>query len=140
MYDGMGKTPTLLYGGDTAPVKGGGTKYKFPALNYPLTLGYSGIDGISPGDWYLPGAYEGAYLMADSDPTSSVVTNGVKSKYNVTLGKMGKSEILNSSHRWFAQRYGVGYAWYFGGTTRRLYVYNVYSAFQVAAVTLLQIK
>ena len=56
---------------------------------------------------------------------------------NGTQSKAGKVTISNASSRWFAQRYGVYYAWIFYGTYRALTNGNVPSAMQAGAVTLL---
>ena len=45
--------------------------------------------------------------------------------------------LLGCSNRWFAERYGVRYAWYFGGNLRYLNSGSVYGANQVGAVALL---
>ena len=56
----------------------------------------------------------------------------------VSVPKMGTTFIDRSTHRWFAERYNVNYAWFFYGTNRSLSNNTVYNAFQVGAVTLLK--
>ena len=121
---------TQKYGIMTAPKKAGGTKPKFPALNKVLTYGYTGVSGVDKGDMYLWGAHEGIKLLS----------NEGSSLFNAIQSKVGKSTLSNSSYRWFAQRYGVGYAWIFGGNPRMLHTSYVSNASQVGAVSLLKIK
>ena len=114
----------------TAPKKAGGTKPMYPALNKVLTYGYTGVSGVDKGDMYLWGAHEGVKLLSDEG----------LSLFNAIQTKVGKSTLGNGSTRWFAQRYGVGNAWYFGGYYRMLGDVNVSTTLQVGAVSLLKIK
>ena len=59
---------------------------------------------------------------------------------NATRVKMGVSQISNSTHRWFSERSIVTSAWAFYGSSGNLDTSGVYFAFQVGAVTLLEIK
>lgn len=109
---------TDKYGPMTAPTRDGGTKAKFPALNWAYLLG---------GDNFLWGVSEGTLIMED----------GNLSKINAVQTRMGKVNISVAAPRWFAQRSGVGSAWFFHATFRNLYSYYVSSAYEVGAVTLL---
>jgi hypothetical protein len=120
------KELTLKYALKTAPTKNGGNKYKFPAMYYAYSTTY-GIDGLDFGDWYLQGVHEGVQFMDD----------GNISVINRTLSKMGKSTISNGTYRWFAQRYGVAHAWFFGGYGGYLSYGIVYSTFRARALALL---
>lgn len=124
-----GQTLTNKYGNKTAQKKDGTTVYKFPALHYPLTVGYSGVNGIETGDWYLPGVDEGMMFMPD-EPMALI---------NATATKMDKTGVANNNYRWFAQRYGIIYAWSFDGNLGELGNSSVSSGFIVQAVALLDI-
>ena len=112
------KELTDKYGPMMAPTKDGGTKAKFPALNWAYSLG---------GDNFLWGVKEGTLFMEDSR----------RAKLNAVQTKMGKINISAATNRWFAQRYNVYYAWIFSTTYRYLTSTNVSYAIQVGAVTLL---
>lgn len=124
-----GDTLTKLYGPLTAEVKDGTTKAKFPALNWPLTVGFNAA-GMAVGDWHLWGVREGCMMMRDA----------VLALINATREKMGVTQISNATTRWFAQRYGVHTAWHFHGYTGNLTTNAVTYALQVGAVTLLKYK
>jgi len=111
-----GEAMTAKYGPLTAPTKAGSTKAKFPALNWAYRQG-----------GHLWDVTEGVLMMEDSN--LAVI--------NATQTKAGKVTLANSSYRWFAERYSVDSAWYFGGTLRYLYNSYVGSAIQVGAVALL---
>ena len=55
---------------------------------------------------------------------------------NMALSLAGAKVIDFDISRWFAQRYGVYSAWYFGGGTRSLNNGGVYGTIQVGAVAL----
>lgn len=120
-------TLTKKYGNKTAPTKDGGTKYKYPALHYPLTVDY-GVSGLSAGDMYLNGISDGMVFMKDEN--LSVI--------NATRDKMGHSAISNGAPRWFAQRYSVTNAWIFHGNCGTLDHTSVLGSLQVQAVALLK--
>lgn len=124
-----GQTMCDKYGPMTAPTKNGGTKFKFPALNWPLTVGLN-ADGMRQGDWHLWDVREGSLMMRDETLTL----------INATRIKMGVSQITNSTNRWFAERYHVGYAWIFHGSRGALAYYDVNYTYQVGAVLLLNYK
>ena len=111
-----GEYLTKKYGGLTATIKAGTTKAKFPALNWALTQG-----------GYLWDVHDGVAIM-DDDNLAAI---------NATQQKVGKVQLAKSSTRWFAERYYVYVAWFFGGTYRSLYYYYVSNAYQVGAVSLL---
>ena len=123
-----GKELTAKYGPMTAPTKAGSTKHKFPALwyGYNKSLGVSGLDF---GDWYLPGVAEGTMLMRDETIAA----------LSPSISKMGTTTINNSTHRWFAQRGDVIYAWFFTGSIGSLSGYLVGYGVRCQAVTLLNI-
>ena len=123
-----GKELTAKYGPMTAPTKAGGTKYKYPALYYGYNKSF-GVDGLDFGDWYLPGVAEGAMLMRDETIADRAPS----------ISKMGTTAINNSTPRWFAQRYNVNLAWYFGGNSGALYNTYVLYAGRAQAVALLTI-
>lgn len=123
-----GKTLTNKYALMSAPTKDGGTKYKFPAMNYAYTFSF-GVQGLGFGDWFLPGVVEGTHLLRDE--TLAAITS--------TITKMAGTVINNSTTRWFAQRYSVYTARIFHGTNGALYTYNVYYSFRAQAVALLNI-
>ena len=124
-----GKAMTAKYGPMTAPAKDGGTKVKFPALNWPLGVGFN-ADGLRQGDWHLWDVREGTIIMRDE----------TLAKINATRQKMGVTQISISTARWFAERYNVNDAWLYGGSSGYLSYYNVYYGIQVGAVTLLKFK
>ncbi len=114
----------------TAPTKDGGTKYKHPALAWAAQLtAIIGADGVSY-PFYLWGVQEGVQVHEDAN---LAIINNCQTKAN-------KTTLANSSHRWFAQRYGVNYAWFFIGSNRTLDGGNVYSANQCGAVSLFKYK
>ena len=117
-----------LYANKMAPTKDGGTKAKFPALNYGYNRSY-GVGGLNAGDFHLPGVLEGTELMKD-DCINTLAPS---------VTKMGTTAINNSTHRWFAQRYNVGSAWIFSGYSGDLLNSGVGSAFRCQAVALLNI-
>ena len=124
-----GKAMTAKYGPMTAPTKDGGTKVKFPALNWPLGVGFD-ADGMRQGDWHLWDVREGAIIMRDD----------TLAKINATRQKMGVTQISISTPRWFAARYNVYYAWFFYGSNGYLHYSHVNGGYQVGAVTLLKFK
>lgn len=121
-----GKTLTLKYGLASAPTKSGGTKYKYPAMNYAYNTTY-GLDGVDFGDWYMPGVCEGMQFMSD-EPMA---------KIQATFSKMGAAALNNSTYRWFAQRFNVYLAWNFNGAYGYLHSYYVCYINSVRAVSLL---
>ena len=123
-----GKAMAEKYARMTAPTKAGGAKYKYPALYYGYAKSF-GVDGLDFGDWYLPGVAEGAMLMRDETLAA----------LSPSISKMGTTAINNSTHRWFAQRYYVDYAWIFYGSDGTLYYIIVYYAGRCQAVALLEI-
>lgn len=123
-----GKDMSEKYARMTAPTKAGGTKYKYPALYYGYAKSF-GVDGLDFGDWYLPGVDEGTMLMKDE--TLAALTP--------SISKMGTTAINNSTHRWFAQRYNVYSAWFFGGYYGILNGGYVYNTVRCQAVALLEI-
>ena len=124
-----GKAMTAKYGPMTAPAKDGGTKVKFPALNWPLGVGFN-ADGLRQGDWHLWDVREGAIIMRDE----------TLAKINATRQKMGVTQISISTFRWFAERSNVYYAWFYFGFSGDLGNTNVNFGYQVGAVTLLKFK
>ena len=117
-----------LYANKMAPTKDGGTKAKFPALNYGYNRSY-GVAGLNAGDFHLPGVLEGTELMKD-DCINTLAPS---------ITKMGATAINNSTHRWFAQRYNVNYAWIFYGHYGFLGYASVNSTNRCQAVALLEI-
>lgn len=119
------------YGTRTVPTKNGGTAYLCPALHYGIAKGYIGVEGLEPGDMFLPGVDEGTIIMEDN----------ARNTINATLSRMGKTQIGNGSSRWFAQRCAAISAWFFNATYGYLYYNNgVYLTYQVRAVSLLKKK
>jgi hypothetical protein len=117
-----------LYANKMAPTKDGGTKAKFPALNYGHNRSY-GVAGLNAGDFHLPGVLEGTELMKD-DCINTLAPS---------VTKMGTTAINNSAYRWFAQRCHVYYAWIFHGYSGGLYTYDVTATYRCQAVALLEI-
>lgn len=115
------------YGNAIAPTKGGGTKFKFPALHFPCTID-RGVDGLRAGDLFLTGVDEGVTFMKDENMAI----------LNATRRKMGHTLISNGSSRWFAQRCGVGNAWVFNGTDGTLDYNHVSYGFQGQGEALLK--
>ena len=111
-----GEYLTKKYGPTTAPTKAGGTKAKFPALNWAYMQG-----------GHLWSVDDGVEIFEDSH---SAAINAVQTK-------VGKMVLTTSTARWFAQRYNVSNAWFFGGYDRNLTINFVYSTYQVGAVALL---
>jgi hypothetical protein len=87
------------------------------------------VDGLDFGDWYLPSSFEGCHLMADE--TLAILAP--------SISKMGTTAINNGAYRWFAERCNVNDARNFSGNYGFLSSYNVYYAYRVQAVTLLDI-
>lgn len=102
-----------------------------PAFQYCASVNY-GVDGLSTGDWWLPGVKEGVELLDDA--TLSIV----RASFSL-LGTKGitVNAPTNSSYRWFAQRSSASYAWIFNGTSGSLSGTSVGNQFLVQAVTLL---
>ena len=123
-----GKVMTEKYARMTAPTKGGGTKYKYPAIYYGYAKSF-GVDGLDFGDWYLPGVAEGTMMMKDETLAALAPS----------ISKMGTIAINNSTTRWFAERYSVNYAWFFNGYSGYLFSYYVIDAYRCQAVALLEI-
>ena len=123
-----GKAMAEMYARMSAPTKSGGMKYKFPALYYGYSKSF-GVDGLDFGDWYLPGVAEGAMLMRDETLAA----------LSPSISKMGTTAINNSTHRWFAQRSYVTYAWIFHGLSGALGFNHVYYSYRCQAVALLEI-
>ena len=111
-----GEALTEKYGSMYVPTKAGASKAKFPALNWAFRQ-----------DGHLWDATEGVLMMEDKN--LSII--------NATQTKAGKVTLVNSSYRWFAERYTVNGAWAFGGISRYLSYYLVYNTYQVGAVALL---
>lgn len=111
-----GEALTAKYGPMMAPTKSGGTKAMYPHLNWAYLQG-----------GHLWDVTEGVLMMEDSN--LAVI--------NATQTKAGKVTLANSSHRWFAQRCYVSYAWFFSGYIRGLSNGNVYATIQVGAIALL---
>ena len=124
-----GKAMCDKYGPMMAPTKNGGTKAKFPALNWALTVGLN-ASGMQQGDWHLWDVREGSIIMRDD----------MLAKINNTRQKMGVTQIGISAYRWWAERCNVGNAWYGNGYYGYLVNANVNNALQVGAVTLLKFK
>ena len=123
-----GKAMAEKYARMTAPTKAGGTKYKYPALYYGYNKSF-GVDGLDFGDWYLPGVAEGTMLMKDETLVALAPS----------ISKMGTTAVNNSTYRWFAERYGVYYAWPFSGASGLLYSGVVSNSLRCQAVALLNI-
>ena len=121
-----GKELMEKYGNATAPTKAGGTLYKFPALHYGTTIGYTGCADMVEGKWWLPGVFEGCILM-DDDNLAAIAN---------AASKAGASVPNNSTDRWLALRHGVHSAWFFYGTYGHLTNYLVHHAGACRAVTL----
>ena len=124
-----GAALTAKYGPMMAPTKDGGSKAKYPALNWAYNVAYN-ADGLRGGDWHLWDVREGCIIMDDAQNAA----------INTTRAAQGNTQISNATSRWFAQRYSVSYAWFFNGYTGNLDSYLVYNALQVGAVTLLKFK
>ena len=113
-----------LYANKMAPTKDGGTKAKFPALNYGYNRSY-GVAGLNAGDLHLPGVLEGTELMKD-DCINTLAPS---------VTKMGTTAINNSANRWWAEGYTVSNAWIFygyGGTLDSSYVNDTVRCHAVA--------
>ena len=97
-----------------------------PAFQYCAAIDYS-VAGLSAGDWYLPGVYEGTALMRDR----------VLTKVAATMTKFGGAVPNNSTYRWFAQRYNTENAWLFLGGYGHLIYGKCTLELAVQAVSLL---
>lgn len=117
-----------LYANKMAPTKNGGTKAKFPALNYGYNRSY-GVAGLSAGDFHLPDVLEGTELMKDACINTLAPS----------ITKMGTTAINNSAYRWWAARCSVSIAWFFYGGGGFLAVSGVDGVFRCQAVALLKI-
>lgn len=111
-----GEALTAKYGPMMAPAKNGGTKAMYPALNWGYLQG-----------GHLWDVTEGVMMMEDSN--LAVI--------NATQTKAGKATLSTASSRWFAERYSVYVAWFFGGAPRSLHGNSARYALQVGAVSLL---
>jgi hypothetical protein len=132
------QTMTEKYGKLLAPLRNGGTKAIFQALNAAWNVGYD-ADGLRQGTWHLLDVSEGLTLMADGDWTSGLSSTDMKRKYNQTLRKMGGKVVTNSVTRWFAQRYNANGSWFFSGTSGYLGYNYVHYKFRSQAVTLVDL-
>ena len=107
--------------------------YEYNDANHPGFQHCAGVDygedGVSAGDWYMPGVYEGTALMRDA----------VLSKVNASMRLINGAEISNGTTRWFAQRYNATYAWNFLGSYGLLYDDPCTHALAVQAVVLLEV-
>ncbi len=124
-----GKTMCTNYGNKTAPTKSGDSKYKFPALNWPMSIALN-ADGMRQGQWHLMDVREGCLMMRDETLTL----------INKTRQKMSVTQISNSAYRWLAARSYINTAWNFSGTSGTLSNSYVHDTVQVGAVTLLKFK
>lgn len=124
-----GAALTAKYGPMMAPTKDGGSKAKYPALNWAYNVAYN-ADGLRGGDWHLWDVREGCIIM-DDDQNAAI---------NTTRAAQGNTQISNATNRWFAQRCIVNHAWFFNGSYGTLDYYGVYGTLQVGAVTLLKFK
>lgn len=125
-----GAALTAKYGPMMAPTKDGGSKAKYPALNWAYNVAYN-ADGLRGGDWHLWDVREGCIIMDDAQNAA----------INTTRAAQGNTQISNAAYRWFAQRYYVYSAWFFHGSAGGLDGSGgVYLTFQVGAVTLLKFK
>lgn len=97
-----------------------------PAFQHCAAVNY-GVAGLSAGDWYLPGVWEGTALMQDKTLASVAAT----------MTKFGGTAPNNSTDRWFAQRFNDTHAWFFGGVIGFLSSSSCTYAFMVQAVSLL---
>lgn len=88
----------------TATKKDGTVVYKFPAFHHASAIDYD-VTGLEAGDLYLTGVEDGMIFM---DDTNMAIINATRTK-------MGHTLISNGSNHWFAQRFNVVFAWYFGG-------------------------
>lgn len=96
---------TRKYGNKTVTKKDGTIVYKFPALHYPLTIGY-GVTGLGTGDLYFTGVEDGMIFMDDAN--MDII--------NATRTKMGHTNISNRLTRIFAQRGNYFSSNFFDGT------------------------
>ena len=122
------KEMTAKYGKSYTLKKNGDVLYKFPAIYYGTTVGY-GTGELAQGNWWLTDVTDGMELYEDET-------------YNILRASQesaGASKIANNANRWLCRRYGVNSAWFFYGNSGTL-GNGVYSAYRVAAVTLLTIK
>lgn len=133
-----GAEMTTKYGKILAPLRDGGTKAVFPALNAAWNVGYN-ADGLRQGSWHLVGAHEALALMSDADWRIGLGTTDVKRKYNQTIRKMGGNAVTNNAGRWFAQRFNADRSWVFSGSGGHLNRSYVYGSFRSRAVVLLSI-
>ena len=124
-----GKEMTSKYGPMMAPTKDGGSKVKFPALNWALSVNYN-ADGLRSGEWHLWDVREGCIIMDDAN--NAVI--------NTTRAAQGLTQISNAAYRWFAQRCNVYSAWIFYGNYGNLTGNGVYGGFQVGAVSLFKFQ
>lgn len=124
-----GQALTAKYGPMMAPTKDGGSKAKYPALNWAYLVGYN-ADGLRAGSWHLWDVREGCIIMDDAQNAA----------INTTRAAQGNTQISNAAARWFAQRCTVCHAWIFLGSYGYLYYNYVYGGFQVGAVALLKFK
>ena len=124
-----GAALTAKYGPMMAPTKDGGSKAKYPALNWAYNVAYN-ADGLRGGDWHLWDVREGCIIMDDAKNAS----------INTTRAAQGNTQISNATSRWFAQRCYVYGAWFFYGATGNLDGGGVANTFQAGAVALLKFK
>lgn len=124
-----GQALTAKYGPMMAPTKDGGSKAKYPALNWAYNVAYN-ADGLRGGDWHLWDVREGCIIMDDAKNAA----------INTTRAAQGNTQISNATSRWFAQRCNVIYAWFFYGFYGYLYFSDVSNGSQVGAVALLKFK
>lgn len=99
-----------------------------PGFQHCAAVNY-GVAGLSAGDWYMPGVWEGTALMQDR--TLALVA--------ATTSKFGGTAPNNGAYRWFAQRHNATHAWSFNGVSGNLNIYSCTSALTVQAVSLLKV-
>lgn len=88
---------------------------------------------LATGQWHLPSPAEGIRIMHDE--TMEELQN---STTNVGTGIA--TAINNSTHRWWAARYNVCYAWFFNGNGGTLHSNYVNYGLRAQAVTLLDLN
>lgn len=132
--DGKGNTALL------APVtyedQNGEIKIKYPAADYAVNVGYAGVKGFEPGDFYIPSPEEWSQVMRDVTYGGAGVSGDAIDPINRSLIAIGGSKISCTTYYWLAARYSVANAWLYYGYSGNIYGNYFYIGFTVVPVAL----
>lgn len=84
----------------------------FPIFKYALDLNVN-TEGMTSGNWYVPGIEETYWIMKDLTYGLSGITTSNCDRFNKTLNKMDGNLVSVSNGRCLCVRYDFRYAWHF---------------------------